>query len=419
MQKYKKNNKIKKEHIIYVHHRFSCFCFSSIESSWNSTMSGKRQQNAQKTGPPNKKTYVDSVTGRKVNDYIPKFISSTPWYYNNESLTVDSKTRKRKTDDELYREISDKSNDRLKHQRLNPDNNEIMPNNEPKIGSGIVDEFEVIKDNEDFQETEKKNQISLKRKIREWKKKGRCENCGGKHSKIECFEKPHAVSFIYRNDNDKDGEKKIKENGTILVKKDTDAWDTKRDRWRGIDMDEEYSEIVNNLKKKEQKVLDKYLENSDNPDDTKNSETIIKAILKDNPLALSSDDSTVITRSLDEKPRYLEVIKTGEELRYNPKSRVYKDLSQGYLNERGQFIPYLTGEAAEFEKMKKFTRSIQVKQKKKWDNDKESTETVTNKDFSASISPTTAMLKLKEKESNDEMIKETKRKELLKKYGAL
>jgi hypothetical protein len=384
--------------------------------SWKNQQPNNKQQ---QQGPPNKKTYIDSATGRKVNDYIPKFISNTPWYYSNEELQQDSTSRKRKTDDELFREITDRSHDRLKHQRLNP-GSKITPNNEPRIGSGIIDEFNVINDNDNQEETDekevKKNQISMRKKIREWKKKGRCENCGGKHSKSECFERPHSVSYIYRDDiQNTQGDNRTK---TILVKKDTEEWDIKRDRWRGVDMNEEYTEIVNNLKKKEKQIVDKYLEKNENSN-IKDTDTLIKAVMENNPLAKDPNDDTIISRSLDEKPRYLEVIKTGEELRYNPKSRVYKDLTEGYLNERGQFIPYLTGEAAEFEKMKKFSRSIQHSQKRKWDKDRDGVEKVTDKDYTTEVSPTTAMLKLKEKEEKDAIIKEAKRKELLEKYGAL
>ncbi|KAG0671503.1 mRNA splicing protein [Pichia californica] len=390
-------------------------------------MSGKKPA---QSGPPNKKTYVDSSTGRKINDYIPKFISTTPWYYSNNSLKIDSQSRKRKTDDELYKELTDKSNDRLKHQRLNP-GEKIIPNNEARKGLGINDEFDVIIDNDDNDNEEninkeKKNfdemisKESWRKKVREWKKRGRCENCGGKHSKSECLEKPHTISFIYRNDNEKDNKKN--NNKTILVKKDTNDWDEKRDRWRGIDINEEYSEIMKNLKKKEEKLLKDFKEDEKDEISKDNlpadeTEILIKAVMKNNPLAQDPSDST-FSRSLAEKPRYLEVIKTGEELRYNPKSRVYKDLKEGYLNERGQFIPYLTGEAAEFEKMKKFTRSVQSVQKKKWVDDKESIYSVTNKEYATEISPTTAMLKMKEKEDSDNIIREAKRKELLEKYGA-
>lgn len=388
-------------------------------------------------GPPNKRTYVNSETGRKVNDYIPKFISSTPWYYENEALKVDSQSRKRKSDDEMYRLIADKSVDRLKHQRLDPEG-KVVPYNEAKSGSDIVDEFVAICDddgedqvdrcsdgiandktddndnNDNKNKSRKEDTSSLRRKVREWKKKGRCGNCGGKHQKSECFEKPHSISYIYRNDGDNNRQGK---RGVTYVKKEAKDWDEVKDRWRGVDINEEYGEIVDNLKKKEERLLSKFVE--DNQDaDRNDKDTIVKAIMKDNPLALDPNDK-IITRSLEDKPRYLEVIKTGEELRYNPKSRVYKDLKEGYLNERGQFVRYLTGEAAEFEKLKKFAKSVQSEQQKKWRQDSENTEKVVNPEYATEISPTAAMLKMKEKEEKDKLVKEAKKKALLEKYGAL
>ncbi|GMM45205.1 mRNA splicing protein [Pichia kluyveri] len=393
----------------------------------------KNNQQKQKQGPPNKRTYVDSTTGKKVNDYIPKFISSTPWYYNNDALQVDANSRKRKTDDENYKEIKDKSNDRLKHQRLNPESNEIIKNNEPRRGLGIVDEFKVVDDTVDNDNINTNNNVTvnddaknskLRKKIRDWKKKGRCENCGGKHLKIDCLEKPHNISYIYRTESNNNSKSQTNH---ILVKADTDDWDVKRDRWRGIDMDDEYDGIVDNLKKKEEKLLNEYkgsnkdANDANDTNDTKNENKslLIEAITSNTSFAIDPNDKSITTRSLGEKPRYLETIKTGEELRYNPKSRVYKDLNEGYLNERGQFIPYLTGEAAEFEKLKKFNRTIQTKQKQKWENDKEGKESVADKSYATEISPTSAMLKLKEKEEKDALIREAKRKELLEKYGAL
>ncbi|TID16224.1 hypothetical protein CANINC_004222 [Pichia inconspicua] len=289
--------------------------------------------------PSNKKTYVDSETGRKVNDYIPSFISNKPWYFNenDKTLQVDKNARKRKSNDEMFKEIADKSSDRLKHQRIN----DKPFTNTPTPGKGIQDILEEVQDST--------TSVPPARKI--WLRKGLCENCGGKHKKVDCLEKPHTEKF------------KSKQNTVskvVFTKKDTEDWDVKRDRWRDVDIDEEYGGIVSNLKKKENSIIK-------------------------NPLEIQEKDGNIVSRDISDKPRYLEVIKTGEELRYNPKSRVYKDLKEGYLNERGQFIPYLTGEAAEFEQLKKFAR------------------TKNESKIIPIVSPTTTMLKLKEKKKSDEL----------------
>lgn len=52
-------------------------------------MSSKNpQQNQKQQQPSNKKTYFNS-DGKRVNDYIPNFISNQPWYYSANPLNVD------------------------------------------------------------------------------------------------------------------------------------------------------------------------------------------------------------------------------------------------------------------------------------------------------------------------------------------
>lgn len=328
---------------------------------------------SKKQQPINKKTYIDSETGRKVNDYIPSFISNKPWYYNenDKTLQVDKNVRKRKSNDQMYKELSDKSIDRLKHQRTS----DKPFTNLPTPGNGINDTLEKIQDSTP-PVTTTTTTTTLRRN--KWLKLGLCENCGGKHNKRDCLEKPHSKLHV----------KNITPQ-VILTKKETDNWDVKRDRWRDIDIDEEYSGIVDNLKRKEKLALERSKSNN-----------IVDAIVKDNPLSINENDEIINSRDLSDKPRYLEVIKTGEELRYNPKSRVYKDLEKGYLNERGQFIPYLTGEAAEFEQLKKFTRI-----------DKNDSK------ISSITAPTTTMLKLKEKKKSDELKNSQLAKQLHDKYS--
>lgn len=300
-----------------------------------------------------------------MTDYIPSFIAEAPWYLSHSaakddqetSIVKDSNIRKRKTDEDAIEDIQNEN--RLKHQRINP-SGPIVPNNEPKRGTGIEDAFIEIQPTVTATDTQlsRKERDKLKRKAREWKKSGRCELCGGKHKKIDCLS---TAKVLKRDDDGKN-------------------FDSSRDNWHGFDNDKDYSKVLDELKKKE--------------------------------LATSkfqADDDSYQGRSLDEKPRYLEVIKSGEELRYNPKSRVYKDLKKGFLNERGQFIPNLTGEAAEFEKLKKFTRSIQEKE--------EQEEGAPNKVLTTEFNPTEAMLKLKEKEKNDQLIREQKQQQLFDKYG--
>lgn len=373
----------------------------------------------------NKRTYTDS-DGKKLNDYIPNYISNAPWYVSDAPLAIDSNSRKRKNDDVIIKELKESGSNRLKHQRLDP-LIESTPNNEPRKGKGINDNFVIVNndndDNQDPHQTQKIKQPVLdsksikhqreiwKKKIKDWKKKGKCENCGGNHHKSDCLEKPHSENYLIYKQQDKNL------NNSILIRADNNDWDTKRDRWHGFNAETEYAQILQGLEKKEKnKVLAYMNKNKNDLNKELDTDDLIKAILQDNPLAKKSNDEHV-GRSLDQKPRYLEVIKTGEELRYNPKSRVYKDLNEGYLNDRGQFIPYLTGEAAEFEKLKKFTRTIQNEQHVKWEDDESGAISAADKQFNLEFNPTAVMVKMKEKEENDKKIRDIKRKQLLEKYG--
>ncbi|ODV83288.1 hypothetical protein CANARDRAFT_30065 [[Candida] arabinofermentans NRRL YB-2248] len=388
-------------------------------------------------GQVKKPTY--DANGKRINDYIPNFIASKPWYYESESLSIDSNSRKRKTEEEIAEENS-KIKDRLKHQRLNQDSDEILKNNEPRKGLGIVDEFDIIKD-----EKEKPIVKHKKVKVKIRNGSGGCENCGSlKHTKRDCLEKPRKVSYKYRDekDNNDDDNSNNDNDDSIYLKKDSEDWDIKRDRWHGYDSIKDYDKQLEIMKSKELEQLQR-LDNNEqesldedeleemrelgliNDNDIKKEkivQNIINNNVANNPLA-NQQGSKISARSLDEKARYLEVIKTGEELRFNPKSRVYKDLKEGYLNDRGQFVRYLNGEAEEFEKLKIFARGVQDERKEMIENDNNNNNNteipLADVNYTAEVSPTGLMLAMKEKEKNDELLRAAKRKELLKKYGAI
>ena len=80
-------------------------------------------------------------------------------------------------------------------------------------------------------------------------------------------------------------------------------------------------------------------------------------------------------------------------------------------------MPYLNGEAAQFEKMKTFTHGVQKNREEKWENGE--IESVTDLHFAAEASPTAVMLAAKKKEKEVSEMREKRRKELLLKYGAL
>ncbi|GMG37305.1 unnamed protein product [Ambrosiozyma monospora] len=263
-----------------------------------------------------------------------------------------------------------------------------------------------------------------------WRKSG-CKNCGSlSHNARDCLEKPRKVAYKYREEtttNKTIHKSDVSDDEDAYVRDDTNDWDAKRDRWRGYDPVNDYDKQLK-LMKQEEKKKETEMENEDLDEDeleemrelglldeiNKNE----KHIKLDNPLA-SNDGAKLSVRSLDEKARYLEVIKTGEELRFNPKSRVYKDLKEGFLNERGQFIPYLSGEAEKFERLKQFTTSVQHDNREKWELEGNRDKPVTDMSFSAEVSPTALMLSMEQKKKDNELVRKAKRKELLEKYGAL
>lgn len=335
---------------------------------------------------------------------IPSFISNAPWYTSATPMEKDSNIRKRRVDEEQI------SVEGMKHQRTNPETT-MVANNEPKRGTGIKDAFEKVQ-TQRFEaaqehrvgdvEAERKAKAKAKRKAREWRRKGRCELCGGSHSKIEC----------------------LQTSSTTYVRHQSEDYDAKRDAWYGYDNAKDYESVVEGLQRKEREAIEEYkkahegeskttgdgptIGSTESPIDTS---TLIEAVLVRSKLRATE---AYTGRSLDEKPRYLEVIKTGEELRYNPKSRIYKDLKEGYLNDKGQFVAHLTGEAAEFEKLKKFSRSVQNAREEQAEEDGGAAADVR---YNTEVNPTEAARLLKEKEDKDKIVREEKERQLREMYG--
>ncbi|VEU24374.1 DEKNAAC105614 [Brettanomyces naardenensis] len=393
-------------------------------------------------GTNEKKPRFDA-SGKQINDYIPYYIAKKPWYYESEALASNSNSRKRDINEGLEKETTE---ERFKHQRVNPES-ESVPNNEPRKGEGIVDEFDKVGETEGEAEGETKRvtkdlemdkSSAIKKKQKGLAFKAVCGNCGSsRHRTKECLEKPRKIKFKYRLGKKKPTRKEG--DHEYLVRKESSSYDEKRDRWHGFDAVNEYDHQLDEMKKREKKLEKAYgsdlgTADSDKLDDDemeelrdlgllddakeRKKEGSVKMLMENNPLAAGKDAKAPV-RSLDDKPRYLEVIKTGEELRFNPKSRVYKDLKEGYLNDRGQFIPYLNGEAEEFEKMKQFTHKVQEERQEKWENGEKSVNSLTNLSYTEEASPTAVMLAAREEKKKEELLRQTKRNELLLKYGAL
>ncbi|GMF55679.1 unnamed protein product [[Candida] boidinii] len=234
----------------------------------------------------------------------------------------------------------------------------------------------------------------------------------------------------------------------IVLSKDTDNWDIKRDLWHGYNADKGFEEQLEKWEDKKKKELENkqnasskvdlegldedeleemrelgLLNDNENNGDERNKSGMKSSLAKEdlNSSLIAPPESKISVRSMDEKPRYLEVLKTGEELKYNPKSRTYKDASEGYFNDRGQFVRYLTGEAQEFEKLKKFAWQLNSDTRAEFLGNKEygkrNSKNLVDLKNNAEVSPTGLMLAMKQKQKEEEMNRMAKRQELLMKYG--
>lgn len=368
---------------------------------------------------------IYDASGNQINSYIPYYIAKRPWYYDSDSLKSNSHGHKRDLNEVLERQTTE---ERFKHQKSNP-NSEFTPNDEPRKGKGIVEDLEKVDEVKQDNDTKPYKEIK--------KGKIRCQNCGStRHDTKDCLEKPLKLKYAYRRQ-----KLKSSQSEEYFIRNDKESWDEKRDRWHGYDAQKDYREQLRNFEQKKRKLKDRYgNEESTNKEEDglsedeleemkelglvkedsvdANKDKSVTMIMEHNPLAMEKG-SRVPVRSLDDKPRYIEVIKSGGELRFNPKSRVYKDLKEGFLNANGQFVPYLHGEAAKFEKMKEFAHGHQKIQQEKWENGDKNIKSVANIAIAPEASPTAMMLAEKKKSKEDEKIREERKRKLLEKYGAM
>ncbi|KAG7884341.1 hypothetical protein KL938_002213 [Ogataea parapolymorpha] len=338
--------------------------------------------------PEDESKYDD--TGKPVIDYIPNYISSKPWYYEEDALKVDSNLRRK-------RAAEPASVDKLRHQRLDPDA-EFVPNSEPRKGAGIEDEYDFVTE-----------EIKRRRKLL---KKGGCENCGStKHSKKDCLEKPRKISFKYRKE-----EPKSRSGEVLRVKKDTQDWETKRDRWHGFSNEEDYEEHLKTMREIEQKRIKQTAVEDHEYDEDELAEMeelgIAEAVA--NSKTMTASGTNIPTRALDEKAKYLEGVGIMEQEEQIEKTTIEDNKSE-FLNEEGEFVRQESGEAEEFEKQKLFANTKQKKDSGKFVLG----EPLPSQNSVAEASPTADVPEMNDNEKEKELIRETKRRQLLEKYGVL
>lgn len=280
-------------------------------------------------------------SGKEVNPYIPKFISTVPWYHNK---------------------LNDEKSDYLSHQRSNI-TDEAKDHSIPQPGSGINDEFE------------------------------------------------------------REGETEIKK---------VDDYDSKRDRWHGYDA-LEWDKIAQNwdkIKKKKQKTKGTNLD--EDSDDTDYELELIELglDLKDIKNNLREDPLEKTIRDRQDVPAYILNITSSNKIHYDPKSRLAKDPSKGFINDKNQFVKKLTGEAKRLDSLQNFAweqnrQQEELKHRKAFEqkltgknqltNDPEEYQVDLNLNMEAN--PTAMMLQARHQQGQQKVSYEQKKSDLLGRYG--
>lgn len=247
------------------------------------------------------------------NVHIPRYIKNQPWYYQ------DSKNEEEQKDDYLVHHRQLKKGGTL----------DIDNNSEPKVGRGISDEFETVK----------------------LGKRGgrRCENCGASgHNRRDCLEPARKVPRSVAN------------SGPVLqVRKDTSEssdWDARKDRWFGY-TGKEYDEVLKQWSARRKTTEQPEEELWDTDEEV---ELTKLGLYKDTSGLLKQDDSNntalhrASVRLREDRAAYLNDVHS-QEIKYDPKSRLYKSEELGSVDEDSHmFRRHLTGEALALDELNKF-----------------------------------------------------------------
>lgn len=251
------------------------------------------------------------------NEHIPKYIKSQPWFYESAN-----------------------SQDYLIHHRQSQDKKKLFDienNQDAKVGLGITDKKIV------------NNSIDS---VRE---KKRCENCGQLgHWKKDCLERP----------------RKFKKKTSLITASQSDVtirdeeyldWDAKKDRWFGY-TGEDYDKVVTEWEQKTTTTNDDPEEAIYDKDEE--IELYKLGLIKDSKGLLKQRELSEQERNLgrttvrlrEDKAAYLNDINSSD-LKYDPKSRIYKSETMGYIDEKSKmFRRHLTGEGLQLEQLAQFTR---------------------------------------------------------------
>lgn len=224
----------------------------------------------------------------------------------------------------------------------------------------------------------------------------------------------------------------FEQHGSVLVKKNED-YESKRDRWYGYDM-KAWDDVLNNwenIKNKKRKLEPKgTVSDSDDTDyelelvELNLSRKDLRSNIKEDPL-----EKTI--RDRQDVPSYIQNITSDPNnkirIEYDPKSRLTKNLSKGFVNDQQQFVRQLTGEARKLNELQKFAWDIDEQDQKEHQVNKlnqtftandENEEANVNLDLNLEASPTLMMLKAKKHAEEQKKQVDIRKGALLSKYGA-
>lgn len=268
-----------------------------------------------------------SKESKTENVHIPRYIKNQPWFYRDAA-----KDERLQGDDDYL----------VHHRQLKKGGAlDIDNNSEPKLGLGIRDEFE---------------SVQVKRTVRLGA--DRCENCGSVgHGRRDCLERARKV---VRSGVD---------GGAIAVRKDGPGsldWDARKDRWFGY-TGKEYDEV---LKKWENRQEAAPQDDEEEWWDTDEEVELMKlGLYKDPGGVLKVEEGSGNTklqrasvRLREDRAAYLNDL-NADEIKYDPKSRLYKSESLGSVDEESKmFRRHLTGEGKALDELNRFTRAHARKQ---------------------------------------------------------
>ncbi|ODQ78650.1 hypothetical protein BABINDRAFT_8901 [Babjeviella inositovora NRRL Y-12698] len=343
------------------------------------------------------------ASGNKINPFIPQFISNAPWYMDQDN-----------TDD---------PDDYLRHQRLDPAL-PVVSHTEPVAGKGIVEE--VVQ------------HVPAEVIVKKFPK-GSCSNCGSmKHKRMDCLERPRKQQ----------NSSTVRRAAPHISVKRNEDYDSKRDRWFGYDTqdwddrakvweDKELAkvrqEIADRVKLEEEKFRkasatfdDFSLEMAELGliDDFQVGTTYSTGATDDTP----TERAKKTIRDRYDQPSYLSNLE--DPLSYDPKSRITIDKNKGFINDRSQFVKYLTGEAAEYERTKHFAWEKDKRQSKQQHLEQTAAAfiggledpdgpqvPVADINLNPEASPTAVLLAAKKAQEEKERVRQEKKRKLLEMYG--